>query len=158
MGAFSYVEEFLHHERAAGKAAATLRNRRAALDALSRWLDEQGKSEQEATPADLVGFLNSLVGRYTPEHVNQAVSALRVYCRWLAEEGIRSDGANPAARLEFLRAPLKPLESLTEADRFASSCAGLPRALHGSGSGYTARARLPCSCSTPAFEWARRCA
>jgi site-specific recombinase XerD len=116
MGAFSYVDEFLHHERAAGKAPATLRNRRAALDALSRWLDDQGKSEQQATPADLVGFLNSLVGRYTPEHVNQAVSALRVYFRWLADEGIRSDGANPAARLKFLRAPLKPVESLSAAD------------------------------------------
>jgi len=115
MGAFSYVEEFLHHERAAGKAQATLRNRRAALVALSEWLEEQGKSDQDATRTDLVAFLNTLVGRYTPEHVNQVVSALRVYFRWLVSEGLRS-GESPAAKLKFQKVRLKPVESLTEAE------------------------------------------
>jgi len=114
MGAFSSVEEFLHHERAAGKAAATLRNRRRALDALSGWLEQQGKSEQDATSGDLVAFVNTLVGRYTPEHVNQVVSAIRVYFRWLVEEGLRNGDGNPAARLKFQRVPSKPVESLSE--------------------------------------------
>ena len=116
MGAFSCVEEFLHYERAAGKAAATLRNRRRALSALNEWLEGQGKSEQEATPADAVAFVNTLVGRYTPEHVNQFISAVRVFFRWLAAEGLRSDGQNPAARLKFQRVPAKPVESLSEGD------------------------------------------
>lgn len=92
MGAFGFVEEFLHYERASGKAKPTLRNRRAALAALSKWLDEQGQSEQDATSTDLVAFVNTLVGRYTPDHVNQVVSALRVYFRWVAEEGQQQGG------------------------------------------------------------------
>jgi site-specific recombinase XerD len=88
MVASGYVEEFLHHERAAGRAAATLRNRRAALEPFMVWLEGQGKSDQNATPTDLVTFLNTLVDRYTPDHVNQTVSALRVYFRWLLEEGV----------------------------------------------------------------------
>ncbi len=114
MGAFSYVEEFLHHERAAGKATATLRNRRRALSALADWLEEEGKSETEATTNDLVAFVNTLVGRLTPEHVNQFVSAIRVYFRWLCEEGLRNGDGNPAARLKFQRVRSKPVESLTE--------------------------------------------
>jgi len=116
MGTLGYVEEFLHHERAAGRASATLRNRRAALEMLDEWLGTQRKSEDKLTGADLVAFLNTRVGRYTPEHCNQIVSALRVYFRWLAEEGLRPDGSSPAARLKYLRAPAKPVESLNEAD------------------------------------------
>jgi site-specific recombinase XerD len=114
MGAFSCVEEFLQHERAGGKANATLRNRRRALTALSSWLEAKGKGEQEATPGDLVAFVNTLVGRYTPEHVNQVISALRVFFRWLVGEGLRGDSEDPAARLKFQRVPSKPVESLTE--------------------------------------------
>jgi site-specific recombinase XerD len=116
MGAFSYVEEFLHHERAAGKAAATLRNRRRALGALAKWLEGQGRSEKEATSSDLVAFVNTLVGRLTPEHVNQVVSAIRVYFRWLCEEGLRNGDGSPAARLKFQRVPMQPVESLNEAE------------------------------------------
>ncbi|HUU55126.1 MAG TPA: tyrosine-type recombinase/integrase [Armatimonadota bacterium] len=116
MGASGYVEEFLHEERAAGKAQATLRNRRAALLAAMAWLGSQGETEQDAASSDLVGYLNTLVGRYTPDHVNNIVSGLRLYFRWLAEEGLRSDGQNPAARLKFLRAPAKLIEALTGAE------------------------------------------
>jgi site-specific recombinase XerD len=118
MDGCTYVEEFLHHERAGGKSAATLRNHWRALKALSDWLSEQGKSETEVGSSDLVSFINPLVGQCTPDHVNQFISAIRVYFRWLAEEELIPK--DPASRLKFLRAPVKPVEALTE-----SECQGL---------------------------------
>jgi site-specific recombinase XerD len=109
-----YVEDFMLFERAAGKAAATLRNHERALRRLSGWLVAQGRPEEEVTRSDLVAFVNSLVGHRNPDYINQYVSAMRVYFRWLHEEGLIT--ADPAARLKFLAVPVRPVESLTEAE------------------------------------------
>jgi site-specific recombinase XerD len=109
-----YVEDFMLFERAAGKAAATQRNHERALRRLSGWLVAQGKPEEEVTRSDLVAFVNSLVGHRNADYINQYISAMRVYFRWLQEEGLIT--ADPAARLKFLAVPVRPVESLTEAE------------------------------------------
>ncbi len=108
MPSFDLIEEFIFAERAAGKAQATLRNRRAALRAFSDWCD---KPIETATRADLVGFLNGLLEHYARDNVNNFVSSLRRFFSWLVEEELRSD--NPAARLKFVRSDPKPIEPLT---------------------------------------------
>jgi len=109
-----YLEEFLHHERASGKAEPTLRNHRRALKIAFEWLRAHGRTEADTTAADLVGFVNTLVGRCVPDHVNQYVSAIRLYFRWLKQEELCP--TDPATRLKFLHAPAKPVDSLTEAE------------------------------------------
>mgnify|MGYP005842349813 CR=1 FL=1 len=112
MQALCWAEEFLLSEKAAGKAPCTLRNRRAALEKLERWLAEQSKAEADLTPADLREFVNGLRLRLSADHVNGVVAALRTYFPWCAEEGLRE--ANPALRLKFLRPAPRPVEALTE--------------------------------------------
>ncbi len=116
MSTFSYVDEFAYHERVAGKAASTIRNHRAAVTALAAWVAERGKSEADAGAADLLGYLNTIIGRYSPDQVNNVISAFRVYFRWLLEEGLRDDNTDPAAKLKYVPVPLRPVESLTGAE------------------------------------------
>ena len=116
MGALCYVEEFAQQEQAAGRAAPTRRNHRRALERLDAWLEGEGLSEKALQPADLVRFVNAEGERVSRGQVNNVVSAVRVYFHWLAEEGLRRDGQNPAARLKYQSIPLKPVESLTDAE------------------------------------------
>jgi site-specific recombinase XerD len=109
-----HVEEFLYYEKAAGKAEATLRIRRRSLQALCQWLADHDLDLAEVSSADLVAFVNSLLGRHVPDAVNQYISSARLFFRWLAEEEITK--ANPAARLRFMHPPIKPVESLSDAE------------------------------------------
>ena len=116
MGALGYVEEFVQQEQAAGRAVPTRRNHRRALERLEAWLAAEGLEEGRVQPGDLVRFVNAEGARVSRGQVNNVVSAVRVYFRWLAEEGLRRDGQNPAARMKYQSVPMKPVDSLTEAE------------------------------------------
>jgi len=113
MEALLFVPEFLAHQRAAGRAKATLRNYEKALVKLEVHLAGQGRAEQQVSASDLVGFVNANLDRYPPDHLNQLVGASRLYFRWLVAEGLRRDKTNPAERLRFVPVPEKPVEALT---------------------------------------------
>jgi len=114
MGALCYLEEFVHFERAAGRAAPTRRNHRRALQGLSSWLESEGIAEPNVKSGDLIRFVNAESERVSRGQVNNVVSAVRVYFRWLVDEGLRPDGQNPASRLKYQSIPSRPVDSLSE--------------------------------------------
>lgn len=117
MARIRFIQDFLATERAEGKAAATLRNRRRNLEKFDKWLQSQeGKDDQTLTNADLVAFVNELRERYAADEVNTNISALRLYFRWMEEMELREDEQNPARRLKFLPVHPKPVEAMTPDD------------------------------------------
>lgn len=95
------------------KSPATLRNRAAALRDFDAWLESRdGVCSQTAGPDDLAEYVAALRQRgISADHVNQHVSALRVYFRWLSETGQRED--DPARGLRFVAAPPAPVAGLS---------------------------------------------
>ena len=104
------LSSFLRWERAAGKAASTLRNHHRALMHLDARLEDRDIDGSAVSALQLVEFICEMRERYTPDDVNAHVSACRRFFRWLSEVGLRAD--NPAANLRFIAAPAKPVESL----------------------------------------------
>jgi site-specific recombinase XerD len=105
------IDEFLYYYRASGRAPATIKGKRNGLHLLLRWAEQEQIEIENATAADLLRFVTSLL-RYTPDHVNNVISSLRVYYAWLCEEQLRPD--SPARRVKYLPAPPKPVESLSD--------------------------------------------
>lgn len=98
-----WLQKYLSHLEAAGKANATIRAARADLRGLVRWwqLNRTGAfAVERLTLRDVRHWLNhrQQVDGVSPNTINRGLSSLRSYGRWAVEAGLAAE--NPADHVE----------------------------------------------------------